>query len=214
MPSFDVAVKIITAMVSPGEAVKAVLRMLNVGGPKAKVDVFVTYSAKTMQGELINERSETFAVVESKEKELELKMPGTASPGMYTFEAFVSYTGREALSTDTFEVRGEAAQAPGPGDNWIYIVIALLILVLVFMYFRLGRRLSRVEHPGPAAPGTARQSIHFLTSLASLISALAGRPRLHGQGCFFNNFFTTSPLILTISTVFKKGGTRWYMPSS
>ena len=67
VPSFDVTVEIITDVVSPGDFARAILKILNVGGPKAKVDVFITYSAKTMQGNLINERSETIAVVEKKD---------------------------------------------------------------------------------------------------------------------------------------------------
>jgi hypothetical protein len=235
VPSFDVAVEIITSMVSPGDAVRAILRMLNVGGPKAKVDVFVTYSAKTMQGELINERSETFAVVERKERELELKLPGTVDPGMYTFEAFVSYTGREALSTDTFEVTGGAAQAPVLGDYWLYVFIAIIALVLAFMYLRLGRRIGRIERVSPASgPGSAEATIPFHAALSALTAALAGRSGPRGRGFFSSHHFTTSPLIMTVKIMVslkraslcrlrqmtfmlvqdKEGGTKWCMPST
>jgi hypothetical protein len=135
VPSFDVSLQTLTAKVQPGEVVKGLLRMLNVGGPRAKVDVFVTYSAKTMQGDLIVERSETFAVVEEKEKELVLPMPEDIEPGMYTFEAFVTYTGREALSTDIFEVVGIGAPAGTGvgliGDNILYFVLVAVMGVVI-----------------------------------------------------------------------------------
>ncbi len=133
VPSFDVSLETLTAKVQPGEVVRGLLRLINVGGPRAKVDVFVTYSAKTMQGDLIVERSETFAVVEQKEKELILPLPETVEQGMYTFEAFVTYTGREALSTDIFEVIGTGAGVGvGVGETNIlyYILVAVMGIVI------------------------------------------------------------------------------------
>ncbi|MDO8740029.1 MAG: right-handed parallel beta-helix repeat-containing protein [Candidatus Woesearchaeota archaeon] len=133
VPSFDVITKVLTPKIKAGEDVKALLQMLNVGGPKAKVDVFVTYSMKTMAGELITERSETLAVVEQKEKELVLPTPSTIKPGMYTFETFVTYTGREAVSTDVFEVLGEKGSA-GFNAQWLMFGIFGLVMVLIVIF--------------------------------------------------------------------------------
>ncbi|MFC2143889.1 hypothetical protein ACFLQO_00800 [Candidatus Aenigmatarchaeota archaeon] len=58
VPSFDVSLETLTAKLQPGEVLKGILRLINVGGPRAKVDVFVTYSAKTMQGDLIVDMNE------------------------------------------------------------------------------------------------------------------------------------------------------------
>jgi hypothetical protein len=202
-----------TTFVKPGESVKALLRMLNVGGPKAKVDVFVTYSAKTMNGDLINERSDTFAVVDTKERELDLRLPEGIEPGMYTFEAFVSYTGREALSTDTFEVTGEAAGTQGVGDYMIYIVIIVLFAVIVLLYFRLGRKVSKIEHSSPTNHHTQKRG-KIMEILSRLISEKAGRPPLPNLNYFSPFPHRLSLLILTISIrSFKKGGIKWYMPS-
>ncbi|MBI2129691.1 right-handed parallel beta-helix repeat-containing protein, partial [Candidatus Woesearchaeota archaeon] len=132
VPSFDVITKVLTPKIKPGENVKALLQMLNVGGPKAKVDVFVTYSMKTMIGELITERSETLAVVEQKEKELILATPSTVKPGMYTFETFVTYTGREAVSTDVFEVLGE--KGSGFNAQWLMFGMFGLVMVLAIIF--------------------------------------------------------------------------------
>jgi len=239
VPSFDVLIEIMTSLVKPGESVKALLRMLNVGGPKAKVDVFVTYSAKTMDGELINERSDTFAVVETKERELDLRLPIGIEPGMYTFEAFVTYTGREALSTDTFEVTGGATGTPSLGENMIYIVIIILIVVIILLYFRLGRKVSKIEHSVPTSQQSQSESVLFLKTLARLLAEKAGRPLLSISAHFsFYHFIkslkflcrSTSIFILNLGSravlnVFstfiltsslwsiKKGGKRWYMPS-
>lgn len=134
VPSFDVSLETLTAKVEPGSVVRGLLRLINVGGPRAKVDVFVTYSAKTMGGDLIVERSETFAVVETKEKELVLTLPESMESGMYTFEAFVTYTGREALSTDIFEVIGIGTGAQvgvgGESNALYYILVAVMGIVI------------------------------------------------------------------------------------
>jgi len=149
VPLFDVELELITKLLSPGDTLMALLKLLNVGGPKAKVDVAASYSARTMDGELITEATDTFAVVEKKEKELSLDLPRDIKPGRYTFEAFVTYTGREAISTRVFEVTGEGAGVPGLGGSWLYILIATLALFLGFMYIRLGRRIGRVEQSRP-----------------------------------------------------------------
>ncbi|MHA1286664.1 MAG: LamG-like jellyroll fold domain-containing protein, partial [Candidatus Thorarchaeota archaeon] len=129
VPSFDVSLETLTRKVKPGDTVKAKLTMENVGGPKAKVDVLATYSVKTMTGELITEKTATFAVVEYKEKILELQLPESISPGMYTYEAFVTYTGREALSTDTFEVESE--------NTFLYGVIVVLIAMILALFYKM-----------------------------------------------------------------------------
>ncbi|MBN2042950.1 MAG: hypothetical protein JW754_04045, partial [Candidatus Aenigmarchaeota archaeon] len=138
VPSFDVSIDMITHEADPGGSVKAMLRILNVGGPRAKVDVFITYSAKTLQGDMITERSETIAVVEQKEKELELFLPDDMEPGQYIFESFVTYTGREALSTSTFNVKGEKAVSSPIGDYGLYIIVGVMIVIGALMFRRLG----------------------------------------------------------------------------
>ena len=146
VPSFDVVLEMLTHSVRPGDMVKALLRILNVGGPRAKVDVFVTYSAKTMQGQTIADRSETLAVVEQKEKSLELPLPEKTQPGTYVFESYVTYTGREALSTGTFTV--EAEPTKGPLEEYgMYMALVAIIMVLLFMYMRTARK------KGSARPG-------------------------------------------------------------
>ena len=138
VPLFDVVVEVLKRVVEPGEAVKAVLRMLNVGGPKARVDVMVTYSAKTMQGSPVAEESKTFAVESGKEESLELWLPPTTSPGTYLFEALVTYAGREALSTSIFEVSGPAGE--GYPGAVLYVIAGLLLLIAVLLAFLLKRK--------------------------------------------------------------------------
>jgi hypothetical protein len=133
VPLFDVIIKTLTAKVGPGEVVRALLRMINVGGPRATVDVFVTYSAKTIDGGLIVERSETFAVAEQKEKELSLPLPERVEQGIYNFEALVTYTGREAMSTDIFEVVVTGAGVGvGIGETGFlyYILVAVMGVII------------------------------------------------------------------------------------
>jgi hypoxanthine phosphoribosyltransferase len=145
VPSFDVLLDMITKIVNPGDTVKAMLRMINVGGPKAKVDVAATYSIKTMTGELITEATDTFAVVEQKEQELSLDSPKEIKPGMYTFEAFVSYTGREAISTRTFEVAGSQAAGPSGDSTILYIIGAIAGIAAAAAILMKGKGGSRAQ---------------------------------------------------------------------
>jgi hypothetical protein len=148
IPLFDVEVTLLTKSLDPGGIVTAVLKLLNVGGPKARVDVVATYSIKTMQGDLITEATDTFAVTSEKEKELILEIPDDIKPGRYTFEVLITYTGREAISTRVFEVLGGIDPGFPIIENLIYIVVAAMIIMFL-MYFRLGRKVGRVEYRSP-----------------------------------------------------------------
>jgi hypothetical protein len=59
---------------------------------------------------------------------------------MYTFEAFVTYTGREAVSTDTFEVMGQTVQPQGAQDNTLLYIIAGIAAVGAVAAVLLKRR--------------------------------------------------------------------------
>ncbi|RLJ03590.1 MAG: hypothetical protein DRP11_00165, partial [Candidatus Aenigmatarchaeota archaeon] len=170
VPSFDVFVEILTDEVEPGEVVKALLRIVNVGGPRAKVDVFVNYAIKETDGTLITERSETIAVVEQKEKLLELAVPEDLKSGLYIFETFVSYTQREALSTDTFRVVSKEKE-----DNLILFALMVMIALLLGMVLLLYSKVRRIEKGNNSGNGNKMVAliIHFCllftpTSLASL----------------------------------------------
>jgi hypothetical protein len=149
VPLFDAIVKVLTKKVRGGEIVKALFSVFNVGGPKVRVDVFLTYSVKTMEGALITEKSKTIAVMEKKEEVLELQLPEKIKPGMYTFEALATYSGREALATDVFEV----VSLP---INLTYLIIGSIIsisvLLLVFKFMpvvKIERLVKQTEVPAP-----------------------------------------------------------------
>jgi hypothetical protein len=135
VPSFDVILEILTKKIEPGGIVKGLLRIINVGGPRAKVDVYSNYAVKNLEGKVINEKSETLAVVEQKEQLLELDVPQDIMSGKYVLESYVSYVGREALSTETFEVAGK--EEPNFLQQYgLYLLIGLLVLVNVVVLIR------------------------------------------------------------------------------
>ncbi|MCK4714130.1 MAG: hypothetical protein KAT35_01025, partial [Candidatus Aenigmarchaeota archaeon] len=171
VPSFDVILEMLSDTVKPGGVVKALLRILNVGGPKAKVDVFVTYSAKTLAGEMLSERSETLAVVEEKEKSLELKLPEDIPTGTYIFESFVSYTGREALSTGTFWVKDDSQAGLLEGYG-LYIFLVVIIIVLTLMF---RRATSRKGTTRPGLLSLIFLALALLLPLGILVSHAAGQ---------------------------------------
>jgi len=225
IPSFDVILEMLTDVVKPGEVVKALLRIINVGGPRAKVDVFVEYSVKTVDGELINEKSETIAVVESKEKKLEILLPEDMKPGIYIFESFVSYVGREALSTGTFRVEAEEA---GHGDYTIHILFLGILLIMLGMYYRTTKMLKMEI----SKTGTSKRTsmVTILLILLILLTLLQVNPEIHNRmtnSVSHKNLYpdseNTTPWKFCFShnhrftrcNVFQeKGGKPWHMKNS
>ncbi|MFP4116767.1 MAG: hypothetical protein ACLFTY_02000, partial [Candidatus Aenigmatarchaeota archaeon] len=127
IPAFDTSLSLTEHSVSPGESIGGVLRMENIGGRMAKVDVVNTYSVRDEDGEILTQKSETFAVEDRTEEELELMLPEDLEEGMYVFESFVTYTGREAIATDTFRVEIEEEME----FRWLYIILLILGIVLL-----------------------------------------------------------------------------------
>lgn len=152
VPLFDIILELATKVVNAGESVKGNLKPINMGGPTAQVDVLINYAVKTMEGKLVTERSKTVAVLKEKEEELSLLVPSDARPGMYTFEALMTYTGREAMSTDVFEVKGiEEPSAINP-----YLVYGLAVFALLAV---MVLRFRGVLRPKEGAPPVQRAEI-------------------------------------------------------
>jgi len=136
VPLFDITIKLLTERVKPGNLVRAVLNMLNVGGPKAKVDVALFYSIKDRENNVLVEASDTFAVNEGEERELSLPLPEDAESGIYNFEALAKYVGREAVSSKPFTVEKEESSVP---YVWILVIVALLVTVILVAIWRTRR---------------------------------------------------------------------------
>ncbi|MBR9679148.1 MAG: hypothetical protein GON13_02685 [Nanoarchaeota archaeon] len=132
VPLFDTILELLDIIINPGERVKALLTILNIGGPKATVDVAITYSAKTLEGNLITESTDTIAVTDQVDKELVLRIPEKTRSGVYAFEALVTYAGREAISTRTFEVKGSDTSS-----SLIWVLVVILFGVIVVLTFRI-----------------------------------------------------------------------------
>jgi hypothetical protein len=138
IPLFDVEVNLLSSILKPGETLVAILKILNVAGPRAQIDMAATYSVKTMEGEMLTEATDTFAVLDQKEKELSLALPSDIRSGKYTFETLITYTGREAISTRAFEVVGAAASTGVDiiSQYGVFILLVLLVAPLYVMYLR------------------------------------------------------------------------------
>ncbi|MBW6461790.1 MAG: VCBS repeat-containing protein [DPANN group archaeon] len=132
IPLFDIILKVLTKTVSLGNPVTALLTMENVGGPKAKVDVMINYAIKTQEGQHITGSTDTIAITDKKETILNLELPKGVKEGVYTFEALVTYTGREAISTRDFEVIDY--YRPENNDNLITIGLSIIIILLIIIF--------------------------------------------------------------------------------
>ncbi|MFC1697166.1 myxococcus cysteine-rich repeat containing protein [Nanoarchaeota archaeon] len=144
VPLFDINVKVLNNIISMSDnqrQVKALLKMWNVGGPDARLDVMLTYSIKRQDGTLVVEKAETFAVQGTKEKELILPLPTTIQPGIYNFEALVTYADREALSTDIIEVIEQKII----NTNYIFYIAIVTLSITLFYFVRRDFLLQRGE---------------------------------------------------------------------
>jgi len=126
IPLFDVTVNLINNFISSGDNIDAIVSVMNVGGPKAKVDVLLSYSLKTIFGELITEKSQSFAVSDKVTKELQLSVPDNLDSGKYVFEAFVTYAGKEAMATEMFVIEESKL-------NYVYLVLGLALISIIFI---------------------------------------------------------------------------------
>jgi len=133
IPLFDVNLNIINNFIQSGENIDAIISVLNVGGPKARVDVLATYSIKDLFGKLLMESSESFAVSDYKKKEMEFEVPTNIEAGNYIFEVLLTYAGREAMATEMFNIEQD-------NNNYVVAVIALAMISIGLILFMLRRR--------------------------------------------------------------------------
>ncbi len=64
---------------------------------------------------------------------MQLYAPRNVKEGRYTFEAFVTYTGREAISTQDFEVQPKDSAGVDTlfGKYGLYVILGLVIVAIL-----------------------------------------------------------------------------------
>ncbi|MBU3957973.1 MAG: hypothetical protein KKB25_02775, partial [Nanoarchaeota archaeon] len=124
--------------VLPGQELKTQITLLSMGPVEKKIDVTIHYFIKNMNGEILAEQSETFAVERQKSFTKTFSIPSDAKPGNYIIAIEVLYGNSFAVSSDIFEVvgAGEAAVIP-VGDYGLAISLLAISVILIGIAFWL-----------------------------------------------------------------------------
>jgi len=131
-PLFDTELHVAEKVYSPGDIVKADIKITNLGELKLD-DVFLLYAIKDNEENSINSREETLAI----EKELilkrELKIPEDAPSGNYIFYTRVLYGDKKTVASDTFQIR----HIEYPQQSNIYILLIIIAIAAILTFFML-----------------------------------------------------------------------------
>lgn len=144
VPLFDIQISVpeISKSVLSCSLVYAKINLKNMGDIM-RVDTFLNYAIKDLDGNIINEKSESIAVENATELNRFLGVPCGTSPGKYVVYGRVEYGNQTASAYDSFEVIYL---------SWIWevavglIILLLIIFIIVIIRRRLQKRLKRKMH--------------------------------------------------------------------
>jgi hypothetical protein len=129
---FDVKIDIPAeySEVEAGDILPAQVTLLSMGVPK-KVDVYITYTIKNMEGEKIVEEYETVAVEKQLTFAKQFEMPENMKPGEYVISMEVSYADAIATSGELFTVIAkEHIESPAIVKRK-KALLALIVIIIV-----------------------------------------------------------------------------------
>jgi len=126
-----------TKEVKPGEIVKANLTMINLGDLQ-DIDVELELIIKNMQGEIIDSKHETLAVLgKGINITRNFKLSKKIKPGDYVLYTKLTYNKSIATASDIFKViEGEKPSKLVTGICWIILGILLVLIILIYFIIR------------------------------------------------------------------------------
>jgi hypothetical protein len=131
--------------IAQDQDLRAQITLFNVLG--GKVDVMVNYLIKDLQGNLITEESETFAVEKQSSYVKIFDLPPDLNPGQYVAAIEVRYANSYALSSQMFEVLTEeeliSIKEARNRVISIFVIVAISSLIYVVVITRLLKRKKR-----------------------------------------------------------------------
>lgn len=123
--------------VIPGEELLVIVNLHNLG-ETGRVDAVLDYIIKDEEGNLITTLSDTLAVETSASLTKSISLPLEIDFGKYILYVSVTYDGKTASSSSSFEV--VASKVPYGEKIYISLIIIIVILISLFGYLYLKRK--------------------------------------------------------------------------
>lgn len=135
-PLFDISTKVVNSLLSPGNGVKAEIKMTNMGDLQ-NIDVLLYYAIKDFDGNMIASKEESLAVNKTLQINREIMIPDDIPYGKYVFYSRISYgNNMTAASSSTFEVVSRSSII----SRTLMIVGGTLIVVGIIWFIGFKRR--------------------------------------------------------------------------
>lgn len=145
---FDISLDVPSeySQVIKGGTIKAQVTLINILGNT--VDVTLNYVIKSIEGIVILEEAETFAVERQSSFVKSFKLPRDINPGTYIIAAELRYANSYAVASKIFEVIEIEKMAPPKRIIIPMIIIGIVIMLSVILYILMPRfRKKSKEEP-------------------------------------------------------------------
>jgi len=165
-PLFDVDVEVLPEYKSifPGDDVFIDVSLFNIRG-FGRVDVFLEYSIRDFQGNVIAKEEETVAVETQAKFTRELLVPSDIGPGVYVASVKVTFEDSVGISSDVFEVKAKAIRLyPIALKGYATYLLLGIIFTFGVSIVMLYRYLPRKK----AAPKTREEETKVIKSEAKM----------------------------------------------
>ena len=116
--------------IEPGEKLLTSIKLINLGAEK-RVDVFLDYEIKDINGNLVLSQSETAAVETQANLVRYFTLSQNIPNGYYEIFAKLKYKDKEAMAKSSFEVANNKYLI----GNYIYLISGLFILVILSAFW-------------------------------------------------------------------------------
>jgi len=130
-PLFDIKTELIRNILVPGQRAIANVKILNLGDLK-NIDVELETLILDRENNLYESKKETFAIEDSAEKQVFIRLPKNIELGNYSLSNRVSYKNISAKSYDSFRIIKSVIDLDVVAF-WIVFTIILTLIMLILM---------------------------------------------------------------------------------
>jgi len=140
-PLFDIFVSIPQQKICAGRKIRAKVNLINLGKVEV-LDGFMTYWIINENNTLISELKDTRRIKDKETFTIEMKIPSSASEGIYRLYAQIDYEDKTAVAGESFEVMNESYCKIYISKYIYFILIAIVSLIIIILIILLIRRMK------------------------------------------------------------------------
>lgn len=137
-PMFDIKTTLLKKILFPGDRAIANVRVLNLGDLK-NIDVELESMILDSKNNILDSKKETFAIDNSADKQVFLRLPDELPIGDYFFSSKVSYQNISAKSYDSFKIFENVINF---GVLTFYVITAIIITLIALLSAILTRKIK------------------------------------------------------------------------